>query len=92
MRVLNRYKDKWNSHTCVDIMRGSRWGNPFVLHVDGTRDEIIKMFKQYAEFRLTIQPNWLERLRGKDLWCCCKPEPCHGDVLLAMLEDMEESA
>lgn len=28
----------------------------------------------------------LEQLRGKRLGCFCKPAPCHGDVLIRMLE------
>jgi hypothetical protein len=27
----------------------------------------------------------LDELEGKTLGCFCKPEPCHGDVLLELL-------
>jgi len=27
------------------------------------------------------------QLRGKTLGCWCKPEACHGDVLLELLQD-----
>ena len=88
MRVLNRHKDTWDSHTCVDIMRGSRWGNPFVVGLDGTLEECLVMFRQYAEFRVRVQSSWLKRLVGKDLWCCCKPKDCHGDILVEMVKEL----
>jgi Domain of unknown function (DUF4326) len=34
-------------------------------------------------------PLWdeLPELEGKILACWCKPEPCHGDVLLRLIEE-----
>ena len=29
----------------------------------------------------------LEKLRGKNLGCWCKPEGCHGDIILSFLEN-----
>ena len=87
-KVLNKYKDIWDSHTCVDIMRGSRWGNPFILHIDGTREEIVQLFEEYAIWRLSIQPEWLDSLVGKNVVCCCTPQKCHGDVLVKILENI----
>ena len=64
--------------------RGSRWGNPFREGRDGTREEAIAKFEEYAIKRLGREPNWLEPLRGKDLICWCAPKPCHADVLLRL--------
>jgi hypothetical protein len=33
----------------------------------------------------------LEFLRGKVLGCWCKPENCHGDVILKLLKETEET-
>lgn len=45
----------------------------------------LELFREYAESRLSNEPDWLAPLRGKDLYCFC-PEgsPCHGDVLLEL--------
>ena len=31
----------------------------------------------------------LSELKGKRLGCWCKPAPCHGDVLVELIEEME---
>lgn len=88
-RVLNKYKDKIPSDA-IYIGRPSPWGNPFKVDTRngllGSRDIVIKRFRQYAEDRLANNPNWLDQLKGKDLVCFCKPLACHGDVLLELLE------
>lgn len=67
----------------VYIGRPSKWGNPFVIGRDGTRDEVIE---KYAEW-IKTQPQLLAdlpELRGKVLGCFCAPNRCHGDVLVEM--------
>lgn len=70
--------------SAVKITRGTSWGNPFIIGKDGDREQVIKMFEQYAEWRLSIQPHWLDELRGKDLVCWCVPLKCHGDILVKL--------
>lgn len=69
----------------VRVDRQSRWGNPFVMGVDGDRDQVCDLFAKYAVWRLSIQPDWLDDLRGKDLACHCAPLRCHGDFLLELI-------
>lgn len=68
----------------VYIGRPSKWGNPFVVGPDGTRDEVVEKYRAW----LLIQPELLEaarrELRGRDLVCFCAPSACHGDVLLSV--------
>jgi hypothetical protein len=71
---------------CIYIGRGSRWGNPYVIGQDGDRDEVIAKFRAYAEVRLKHFPDWLEPLEGQNLVCFCAPLPCHGDVLVSLIE------
>lgn len=62
------------------IGRGSIWGNPFIVGVDGDRDEVIQKYRQY----LLHSPKLIAKistLKGHRLGCFCKPEACHGDVL-----------
>ena len=64
----------------VYIGRGSIWGNPFKIGIDGTRSEVIAKYIEY----LLNKPELVERLpelKDKILGCWCSPLPCHGDVL-----------
>ena len=71
-----------NGMEVVRVDRGSRWGNPFILGVDGDRDEVIRKFEEYLKWRLTIQPDWLKPLKGENLACWCAPRKCHADILM----------
>jgi hypothetical protein len=64
----------------VYIGRPSKWGNPFVIDRDGTRDDVIARYEAW----LLEQPELLAalpELAGKTLGCWCAPHACHGDVL-----------
>lgn len=75
-RVLN----KRDGGDGVYVGRPSKWGNPFVIGRDGTREQVIE------KYRHTLTPAQVEaarrELRGKNLVCWCAPLPCHADVLL----------
>jgi hypothetical protein len=73
----------------VEICRPGQWGNPFAIGRDGTRAEVIEKYRQWIK----TQPHLLEQLpmlKGKRLGCYCKPLPCHGDVLVEMVEALDE--
>ena len=71
---------------------GSKWGNPFrAKNVNDRNDQQAKSerLRQYEEY-IRSKPelmNSLEELRGKVLGCWCKPEGCHGDVLMKLLNE-----
>ena len=70
----------------IDIMRGTIWGNPYVINFHGLRDEVLKMHKLYLFDKMKKEPRFCEKLmklHNKTLCCCCAPLPCHGDTLLA---------
>lgn len=71
----------------VYIGRPSLWGNPFKIGRDGTRDEVIKKFEGWIR-RQPHLLNLLPQLRGKKLGCYCKPKPCHGDILVKLIEEL----
>ena len=62
----------------VRIDRHSIWGNPFIVGVHGTRDEVCD---KYEKEYLPNQPSLLKQiheLKGKVLGCWCYPLRCHG--------------
>lgn len=76
----------------VLIDRTSKWGNPFILDKDGTREEVIEKHKLWL-MEQTDLLNSLDELKGKRLGCWCrsirKPKVCHGDLLAELANDLE---
>jgi hypothetical protein len=62
----------------------SKWANPYSVKRYG-RVEALKRYERM----IRGGPLWdeLPELEGKVLACWCKPEPCHGDVLLRLIEE-----
>ena len=82
MRVHNKYKNT-APPDAVYIGRPTKWGNPFVIGRDGTREDVIRKYEDWV----VTQPELMQalhELRGKDLVCFCAPQGCHGDVLLRL--------
>lgn len=82
--VVNKYREPYD----VYIGRGSVWGNPFTVQEFG-RDRCIEMYREYIVRRLEQEPELVAQLlslRGKRLGCFCKPQRCHGDILLDLIE------
>ncbi|GAA5666115.1 hypothetical protein Brsp07_04624 [Brucella sp. NBRC 14130] len=75
--------------TQVYIGRPSKWGNPFVIGRDGDRDTVIAKYRRWIRTKPELMAS-LHELRGRDLVCFCAPQPCHGDVLLALVEELGE--
>lgn len=69
----------------VYIGRGSKWGNPFLIRVHGTREEVLEMYRQYILSNEELM-NSLPELKDKILACYCKPLKCHGDILIELID------
>lgn len=65
----------------VLVDRGTKWGNPFIMFSENDRNYVCDMFIRYANWRLTVEPQWLTFLRGKNLVCHCYPKRCHAETL-----------
>lgn len=76
MKVVHCKKEKYD----VYIGRPSKWGNPFRIGVDGTREDVIQKYREW----IRNQPLPFDELRGKTLGCYCHPLPCHGDILMEL--------
>lgn len=61
----------------VYCARGSPYGNPFKIGVDGNRDDVCDKFEAQVLPDLDVS-----ELRGKDLICFCAPLRCHCDSIL----------
>lgn len=74
----------------VRIDRKGPYGNPFVIGVDGDRDEVIAKFRRWVTTSPCARSLWvrehLHELRGKRLGCWCTPKDCHGHVLAELAD------
>lgn len=89
-KVHNKHKDT-APPGAVYIGRGSIYGNPFVINVDGTREEVIAKYKVWVQEHPTLLRTIKRELRGRDLVCFCAPKPCHGDYLLELANGEEDA-
>lgn len=83
---LSRRKGWRMPEGAVNVARPGKWGNPFVVGVDGTREQCVAMFYQLARgfvslggrhsvdeqmtFYRRIRRS-LDELKGRDLACWC---------------------
>lgn len=75
----------------IYIGRGTKWGNPYAIGIDGDRNEVIRKFKYDFERRfLNFDEEEILELRGKTLGCHCKPAACHGDVIAEYLNTQDD--
>jgi len=85
MKVVHCKKEKYD----VYIGRPSKWGNPFILGRDGTREEVVAKYREYILNKPELMQA-LPELRGKTLACWCAPLACHGDVLVELIHEFLE--
>lgn len=84
-RVINRRTHSFDEY----IGRGSIWGNPYTVEHYG-RDKCIEMYEVLIRRKLEQDPTLVTKLmalQGKVLGCYCKPQKCHGDVLVQLIEE-----
>jgi len=71
-------------HNTALIDRRTKWGNPFKVGRDGTREQVVARYRADLWRRLRAGEVALEDLAQLDgMWlaCWCDPLPCHGHVL-----------
>ncbi len=92
-RVVNRKHEYYD----ICIGRPSKWGNPYKIGRDGTREEVIAKYREYILQNKELMAA-LPELKGKVLGCWCVTEPvstirehkqCHGEILLELLESTQ---
>lgn len=65
----------------------SKWHNPFSVRQCGSAEEACARYEKYIRTQPRLLKS-LDELRGKTLGCWCKPNACHGDVLVKLLDEM----
>lgn len=73
----------------VYIGRPSKYGNPFKIGKDGTREEVIEKYRDWLHRNPNLMREVKEELKDKVLGCWCKPDACHGDVLKELCDEQE---
>lgn len=82
-KVVNLRKEVYD----IYIGRGSKWGNPFRIGTDGTRNVVIRKYEEYVRSNEELM-NSLGELENKILGCyCVKGQHCHGEVLIRLLKE-----
>lgn len=82
IKVVNITKEECD----VFIGRGSKWGNPFIIGMNGSRKQVINMYREYIMSRPELLAD-LHELKAKTLGCYCKPLACHGDILKELADE-----
>jgi hypothetical protein len=83
-KVVNMRVERYD----VYIGRGSIFGNPYEIGLDGTREEVIARYRKWFNFCLRDPAfkSMILQLRGKTLGCFCVPQKCHGEVIQEWLD------
>lgn len=63
----------------------SEWHNPY-QEADFGREQAVELYRKYIVKRPELMAR-LSELKGKRLGCWCKPLPCHGDVLVRLVDE-----
>ena len=67
----------------VYVGRPTKWGNPYPINNNFTREQAYNLYKEFAEKHNLSED--AKELRGKNLACWCKiGELCHADWLLEL--------
>lgn len=90
-RVWNK-RDKNVPPNAVYVGRPTKWGNPFKVGPDGSRQTVIERYQNYITTALHHGTLDITELIGKDLVCWChtwngegeNPMHCHADILLEL--------
>jgi|AntDeeMinimDraft_5_1070356.scaffolds.fasta_scaffold28836_1 hypothetical protein len=91
IKVVNKYKVK-SKYVDIMIGGGTALGNPYALSPDLGQQEKVDRFAEYLGRQLKVRKGvarkemeeFLDRIMAGEtirLGCCCKPKPCHGDVI-----------
>lgn len=80
----------------------SKWANPFKVKKVGAKSNKVKNQCQTLEESLRLYEEYirntpelmaaLPELQNKTLGCWCKPASCHGDILIKLLKELDDTS
>lgn len=85
---------KTNKQPHIFIGRGSVFGNPYKLGMDGDRHNVIRLYNrlflqdwiEYGPKRIALTAiicrSIKEHKNTLTFGCYCNPKPCHGDIII----------
>lgn len=71
----------------------STFANRFKIGVDGTREEVLAKYEHEMRLRVENDDEFKQSLlsiKDKVLGCWCKPEACHGDIIVKIINELEK--
>ncbi len=104
-RIQRRRAKGWkNPENTIYVGRPTKFGNPFVIGVDGTQEECYNSFGLLcsgficfsSKATIESQENYLQhlkdnlyKLKDKNLSCFCREgTKCHADILLKIIKQI----
>ncbi|MFY1112344.1 MAG: DUF4326 domain-containing protein [Methanosarcinaceae archaeon] len=89
LKELEHCKAIYGEENAVTIDRTTKWGSPFEIGRDGSREEVMQKHQDYLRKSLDLLRSIPGELSGKVLVCWCWPDPCHGDILAYLANNPE---
>ena len=74
----------------VEGANASKWKNPYRKKKSVETYESLQKYEEYIKKNKNLY-DCLDELDGKILGCWCKPKPCHGDILIKLLNEKKGS-
>ena len=74
-------------------LNDSIWANPYKINEKQSREKVIQLYSEYIQEKLESDNNLVNellKLKGKKLGCWCKPECCHGDILVELIKKYDK--
>lgn len=68
----------------------SKWANPFIISDQLDRNKVLELYEDYIRNTSDLWES-LDELDGKTLACWCHPKPCHGHILIKLLNEKKLS-
>ena len=71
--------------------KASQWANPFSVKKEG-RDKCLELYEKWLRAKIKKEGTTeFKKLENKKLGCWCKPEKCHGDIIIKILNEIKET-
>lgn len=70
--------------------KNSKWANPYKVGKNLSREEALEKYEIYIREKIEtgeISKEEILELSGKNLGCWCKPDGCHGDILVKLIKE-----